>query len=310
MISTLTINTAIDKLLFIDAWSKNNTNRIKKTAEVLGGKGTHVAINLSNLGVDSRCFGVIRGEVGLRIKSILGARANIDVKMLYYNEGNSRSNYAIIEDDRTCTLVAEKGEMVEGDICRELVETISANTCAGDHIVLSGDASNTEIPFIYNVIMDRLRDRNVKVFLDTSSQNLIEGIKGKPFLVKPNVDELSQVVGRPVTSEAGIRSAMDAILSKGIEVVAVSCGGDGSFVASKDIAYRVYPLAVDVRNTIGCGDAYLTGLVYGFSKGMSMEETLLIATAVSAATAESELTVGFDVNRAWDMVSKVRLKRL
>lgn len=310
VISTLTINTAIDNLFFIDALNKNNTNRIQKSVEVLGGKGTHVSLNLSELGVKSQCFGVVRGEVGGRIHNILNARSNIDVKLLCCSDGNSRQNYALIENDGICTLIVEKGVMLERTACEQLLELIDENTQPGDYMVLSGDASNTEVPFIYNLIMERLKRKNVKFFLDTSSQNLIEGLKAKPFLVKPNMDELSQIFGSSIVGEQGVVHAMDQILSTGVQVVTVSCGGDGSYVKTNKEAYRVYPLAVNVKNTIGCGDAYLSGLVYGFSKNEPLERIIRYAAAISAATAESELTVGFDLQRAMSLVDQVRIEQI
>ena len=309
MICTLTINAAIDRLLFIDQFRKNQTNRIQKTVEVLGGKGTHVSLNLSTLGLHSRSFGVAFGKVGRQIQEILHEQQAVDVQFLHYANGSSRINYAIIEDDHTCSLVAEKGTIIARDVCLELIGHIDRNINAGDYIVLSGDASNTEIPHIYNVIIERLAPKGVKVFLDSSSENLTEGLKAKPFLVKPNQFELSQIAGRPVDTEADILTAMEAVQAGGVEVVAVSCGKNGSYVSYGGDTYRVLPLPVDVSNTIGCGDAYLTGLVCGFYKGMPIEDTLRLAAALSGATAESELTVGFDPKRAADLTQSVEIRK-
>ncbi|MCI8492582.1 MULTISPECIES: 1-phosphofructokinase family hexose kinase [Anaerotruncus] len=310
MISTLTINTALDRLLFIQELHKNSTNRILKTEEVLGGKGTHVSINLSQLGVPNRVFGVTFGEIGERIGEILRRRGNIDVRFLHYPDGNSRTNYALIEQTNECTLITEKGRVIPADICEELLDHIAEGTAPGDFMVLSGDASNTETPFFYNRVMERVAAKGVRVFLDTSSHNLIEGIKAKPFLVKPNADELSQLAGKPIGDTQEILGAMADIAAQGVEVVAVSLGGEGSLVRYRDDTYRVEPLDVDVVNTIGCGDAYLSGMVCGFAQGLPFEDILRLACAVSAATAESEMTVGFDHGRAMALRERVVIRRL
>lgn len=310
MISTLTINTAIDRLLFIESFYKNSTNRIKRTVDVLGGKGTHVSLNLCQLSMNSRCFGIAMGETGKRIIHTLQAHGNLDVQLLYVDRGESRTNYAIIEDDHTCTLVTEKGGLVSRELCDELLNKLEQELTAGDMLILSGDASNTEVPFYYNRVMERLKGRGIRFLLDTSSQNLIEGIKAKPYLVKPNVEELSQVLGCTIGSEVEILNGMRCIAAMGIEVVAVSCGGEGSYVLYQDQVYRVHPLTVQVINTIGCGDAYIAGLAYGLEKKMDFETTLRIATSVSAATAESDLTVGFDSTRAAALQSQVVITKL
>lgn len=310
MVSTLTINTAIDRLLFIDTFSKNNTNRIKRSVDVLGGKGTHVSLNLSQLGLQSRCFGIAMGETGKKIIGELEGRGNLDVRFLYTQEGESRTNYAVVEDDHTCTLITEPGTLVSQAMCQELLQMMRRHLEPGDMLILSGDASNTEIPFFYNRIMEGLEGRGVRFALDTSSQNLAEGIKARPYLVKPNLDELCQVAGRPIWGREDILEAMRSMAALGIEIVAVSCGGEGSYVLYREEFYRVRPPVVKVANTIGCGDAYLSGLVYGLEMKYDFETVLRVATAVSAATAESDLTVGFDSLRAEALRSQVDIQRL
>lgn len=309
MICTLTINPAVDKMLFIKEFSRDNTNRIKKSQDVLGGKGTHVSINLSILGCENRAYGIGYGQTGSRIEEMLREQG-VDVRFLHYKDGESRTNYALIEETHACTLITEKGKEIPRETCEYLLKTLEESLTGGDYLVLAGDASNTEIPYIYNVIMDRLAGRGVRIFLDTSSENLIRGIDQKPFLVKPNVDELSQVVGKKITTEEEILEGIGQIAEHGIECIAVSRGGDGSIVKYGDKIYKVEALKVNVINTIGCGDAFLSGLVYGFSKEMAFEDILKLATGVSAATAESDLTVGFDYERAMELKDQVVMERL
>ena len=311
MICTLTINPAIDKLLFVSRFQRDNTNRIVRSMDVLGGKGTHVSTNLRILNCDNRAYGIGFGKTGRKIEEMLKSQG-VDVRFLHYETGESRTNYALIEENHKCSLITERGDMISSGICEKLLDILEESLKDGDDLVLSGDASNTEIPYIYNVIMERLAlaGKKIRIYLDTSSGNLIRGIEKKPFLVKPNVDELSQVVGKALTSEADILDGIFQIASKGIECVAVSRGGDGSIVKYRELIYQVEALQVDVKNTIGCGDAFLSGMVYGFSREMEFEEILKLATGISAATAESELTVGFDYERAMELKEQVKMKRL
>ncbi len=310
LINTLTINTAIDKLLFIDAFAKNNTNRISKTVTVLGGKGTHVSLNMSTLGVYTRSFGITQGETGKRICDILSEKGNIEVNMLHYDEGESRTNYAVIEKDKTCTLVVEKGSILAKERCEDLLDILEKTLTNEDYLVLAGDASNTEVPLFYNEVMKRLKEKGVTVFLDASGVNLIEGIKCSPFLVKPNLDELSQITNSPIETEQDILSAIDKVEKHGIGIVAVSCGADGSYVRYKGETYRVYPADVEVSNTIGCGDAFLSGLVYALHENYDFERVLQYACAVSAATAECELTVGFELDRVNELLDTIKIEKI
>lgn len=311
MICTLTINPAVDRLLFISELNKDNTNRIKRTETVLGGKGTHVSKNLRILGCDNRAYGIGYGKAGRIIEHML-EECGVQVAFLHFDEGESRTNYALVEDAHTCTLITEKGRTVPKKVCNELTDYMMKTLKNGDDLVLSGDASNTEIPYIYNYIMAEINARKLKVriFLDTSSENLIRGLDQKPFLVKPNEDELSQVMGKAVSTDEEILEGIEMIAGKGVPCVAVSRGEKGSIVRYGGEIYKVHPLKVNAVNTIGCGDAFLSGLVYGFEKGMEFQEILKLAAGVSAATAESDLTVGFDAARAMELKEHVRLEKI
>lgn len=309
MICTVTINPAIDRIIYLTQLSKDNTNRIKAVKDSLGGKGTHVSVNLSILECDNKALGIDFGNAGCKIENIL-SQEHVDVKFLHYEEGESRMNYALIEEDKTCTLLSEKGKIISKRQCEELIEKIYEEIEDGDILILSGDASNTEIPFIYSQIMKRIKGKNIKVLLDSSSENLLETLKWTPFLIKPNEDELSQILGREVTSEKQILEGLREVAKIGIPCIAVSCGGKGSYIWYQGVMYRIYPLKVNVINTIGCGDAFLSGLAYGLEKGLDFLETLKYAAAVSSATAESNDTVGFDKKRVYELMEQVEIEQL
>lgn len=309
MIRTVTINPAIDRVIYLTELSKNNTNRIKDIEEVLGGKGTHVSVNLGILGCMNKAYGIDFGQVGRRIESLLSNK-NIDMQFLHYAEGESRVNYALIEDDKTCTLICEKGKKVLKEQCRQLINKIYEEVENGDILILSGDASNAEIPLIYTQIIQRISDKQVKVFLDSSSQNLIGALEFKPFLIKPNIDELSQILKEEINGEKEIVKGIEKIARKGIDCVAVSCGRNGSYVWYENEIYRVYPLKVNVMNTIGCGDAFLSGMAYGFANEFDFIKILKYAAAISSATAESNSTVGFEKERAFQLLQQVKIHKL
>lgn len=311
MICTLTINPAIDRLLFIKEFDRDNTNRIKQSKDVLGGKGTHVSVNLSILGCKSRAYGIGFGKLGKKIESML-KESEVETHFLQYEDGESRMNYALIEENHSCTLITERGREIPEEICRGMLISLEETLKDGDYLVLSGDASNTSVPYIYNLIMESIgkTGKKIRFFLDTSSDNLIRGIGQTPFLVKPNVDELSQVTGKRIQNEEEILDGIDQIASQGISCVAVSRGEQGSIVRYGNAVYRVFPLTVQVENTIGCGDAFMSGMVYGFSKELPIEEILKLAAGVSAATAESKLTVGFQYERAMELKEKAIVEKI
>lgn len=311
MIHTLTLNPAIDRILYLDRFERNITNRIQRSQDTLGGKGTHVSINLKLLGQDNTAFGICHGSTGERVMKML-QDAGIRVEFDHYEDGRqTRTNYLLVEKSADCTIIAESGVKLTEQELDSLIARMESVIRPGDYLIFSGDASNSPDPSIYNRILRAFRDKNLKFFLDTSGRSLKECIQESPYMIKPNLDELSTLAGFPIPEdEASIRKAIDSLSSYNVPIIAVSLGGDGSIVKTAEGFYRVHPPKVNVCNTIGCGDCYLAGFVYGLSQDSPIEETLRIATAVSAATAESDISVGYDLDRAMDLKDQVRIEKM
>jgi 1-phosphofructokinase family hexose kinase len=310
MINTLTLNPAIDKVIFLEKLEKNITNRVEKVAEVIGGKGTHVSINLQLLGLNNRAFGIGYGAPGRRIVEILRGYG-LETEFVLRDEHESRTNYLLIEDNNDCTIIADKGVPLEEADLSEVIRRMRDLVSEGDFLVLSGDASNSNDPFVYNRIIKALKSKRMKVFLDTSGPTLLSCADEPPYLIKPNLDELSMLCGREVgLEEDDLLKALDSLARFGIEVIAVSLGGDGSIVKCAEGVFRARPPEVKVKNTIGCGDCFLAGLVYGINKNLPIVDALKLATAASSATAESSLSVGFDRQRAESLINACEVRKL
>lgn len=310
MINTITLNPAIDHIIYLNRFVRNITNRIQNTRITMGGKGTHVSLNLALMGSPSRAFGFGFGQTGQQIIDML-REGGVEPCFIYGEEAESRTNYLIVEEEtKDATLVADKGPLPDAEKVDAFMKLMKDMVQSGDFVVFSGDTSNFPDPYIYNRLMTMLSGREVKYFLDASGKSLEKCIEGSPFLIKPNRDELSALLGETLVSDSDVVRAIGKLDRYHIEAVAVSMGGDGSLVRYQDSLYRVYPPEVNVYNTVGCGDCFLGGLLHGFEKEFAFEDTLRYATAVSAATAESALSVFFDPKRAEELMDQVRICRV
>lgn len=310
MINTITLNPAIDHIIYLNRFVRNITNRIRATQITMGGKGTHISLNLRLMGSPSRAFGFGFGRVGRQIIQML-RDGGVEPYFIYTEEGESRTNYLLVEEEsKDATLVADRGPLPTPEMTDAFYSLMLKTVRDGDYLALSGDTSNFPDPCIYNKLIDMLADRQLRVFLDASGRSLEKCIEKSPFLIKPNRDELAALLGMTIAGDADVIHAISRLDRYNIEIVAVSMGGDGSLVRAGDALYRVRPPKVNVYNTVGCGDCYLGGLLHGFENGMAVEDALRYATAVSAATAESALSVFFDVDRARELSEYVDIKRI
>jgi 1-phosphofructokinase family hexose kinase len=308
MINTVTFNAAVDHILFLEKMIKNITNRVTGTLVSVGGKGTHVSINLSIMGKRSRAFGFAYGKNGRYIIEQL-KKFDVETHFCYADDRESRDCYQIIEKDSSCTMFAEKG-VSPHDIEIELMfEEMKNHIESNDMLVLSGDASNTR-QGTYLRIMEELAGKDVRIFLDTSGEMLKEGIKKHPYLIKPNKDELASLCGVSIENNDDVLSAIDSLDKYGIEVIAVSLGSIGSVMRTSKGTFIATPPEVKIRNTIGCGDCFLSGLIFGIEKKMDEAETLAWATAVSSSAATTPLSVGFDLDFATNLLCSCKVKKI
>jgi 1-phosphofructokinase family hexose kinase len=300
LIFTITLNPAIDKILFLDEFQRSRTNRLTRTLETIGGKGTHVSINLKLQAVESTALGIALGKNGKKIVKLMGDWG-VQVQFLHYDLAGkeSRTNYEIVENKgHICSMLTERGPILPASITSDLLNQIKVLLTAGDMLVLTGDASNVEDTTIYSRLMLVAKELGAKVFLDASGNYLKEGLKSGPFLIKPNFEELCFIAGRDLKTEAEIVSAMLNLDRFNIPMIAMTWGRNGAIVKNGRDFFRVNPIKVDAVNESGCGDAFLSAIIAGIEKNMNIEETLKAAAAVAAAAAESESTVGFEPNRA------------
>ncbi len=311
MVHTLTLNPAIDKLLYVQSLTRDFTCRVSRIQDTIGGKGTHVSINLQLCGVKNIACGVVHGPTGKQIVEML-EDFNIKTDFVYREDEDSRTNYLLIEPTGECTVVACKGpDLTDADV-EDIIAVLTKNVKSGDILVLAGDASNSADIYVYNKICKAMRDKEVKIILDASEAYLMTCIEEKLFMIKPNLDEMSQLCKRKVTTdEADVLAAIHSLDSYDIDCIAVSLGKIGSIIKTPQGIFRATtPSYTVTKNTAGCGDCYLAGLIYGYENGLSVEEGLRFATAISSSASESELSVGYDLERAKALLKDIVIEQL
>lgn len=306
MIYTITLNPAIDKTIYLDSLTSEHVNRVKKSYKDAAGKGINVSKVLNSLGQDSQILTIIAGKNGEFIKSKL----SVDHRFMYTDvDGETRQNMKLINEITGDVYeVNESGPVVELHHVFGLLN--KARFTKNDIVVIAGSSPKGLPSDIYYQMIEILKKDGVTIVLDSSNDLLVEGAKAKPSLIKPNKDELEAIFNKKYESVEDILKDKERILSLGAETVIVSLGKEGSLYISNKHIYLVDGIKVDALSTVGAGDSFVSGFVFGLANKMHITNCLKWATAVATASVTTVSTQPGELSRVKEIFKKVVVKEL
>lgn len=284
MIYTVTFNPAIDYVVHIENIKFGMTNRSEKEEIYFGGKGINVSIVLKELGIDSKLLGFTAGFTGEAIEKGL-AGMGIDTDFVRLKKGNSRINVKIKSTEETelnC-----QGPDIDDIAVATLFEKFDSLS-DGDILILAGSIPSSLPSDIYEKILQRISNKNIKIIVDATNDLLLNVLKYKPFLIKPNIHELGEMFGVELTTDAEIEIYARKLQNMGAVNVLVSMAGDGAMLIDEHgKTHRCGVCKGTVKNSVGAGDSMVAGFMAGIQNG-DYEYALKLGTAAGGATAFSD----------------------
>lgn len=286
MVYTVTFNPALDYVVFVNNMKFREVNRVDKALVQAGGKGINVSMVLSELGVRSRALGFVAGFTGDAIEQSV-RKHGIDADFVHLKDGFSRINIKLKSDGET--ELNANGPTISDEALKELFERFESIE-NGDVLVLAGSVPKSLPSNIYEQILEYVSAKKVTTIIDASGELLVETLKYKPFLIKPNLEELGEIFGeRPATRDQVYVCARQ-LREMGAQNVLVSMAGEGAMLL--DTQGELWYCAAcegTVVNSVGAGDAMVAGFVSGIlDKDVDIEYALMLGTAAGGATAFSE----------------------
>ena len=285
MIYTITFNPALDYIVKMDEFNLGNVNRSNNEFVYAGGKGINVSIVLNNLGVKSKALGFIAGFTGDEIERRV-REFGCDTEFIKLKEGMSRINVKIKAD--------VESEINGGgpDISSESLEKLYAKLdtlTTGDILVLAGSIPKTMPTDIYERIMERLQEKDVKFIVDTTGESLLKVLKYNPFLIKPNHHELGELFGVKLNSKEEVIEYAKKLKDMGAQNVIISMAGDGAVLIDSNggVTTSNVPKGV-VKNSVGAGDSMVAGFIAGYLNSEKIEDGFKLGVATGSASAFSE----------------------
>ncbi|WP_333595271.1 1-phosphofructokinase [Anaerospora hongkongensis] len=282
-IVTITLNPALDHTVHIPQFQTGEVNRAQQQRIDPGGKGINVAKVVRALGYPVAVTGFL-GQDNSKVFNEYFQRKAID-NFFVEVTGAARVNIKIVDEHNgQVTEINFPGLISTSPDLAKLTGVMRRLTDDRQYFVISGSLPQGLPDTIYGQLIEILKGQRVKVLLDSSGAALREGIKALPDAIKPNLEELSQLMGKSLEKENDIRKAIAELLAGGIKQVVVTLGSQGAIIADKEQTLRVRPPAVIAKSTVGAGDALVAGFVVGQTRGLSLAECARLGTAAATAS--------------------------
>lgn len=289
MITTITMNASIDKAYFMDSIIENGTvMRVAQCRNTAGGKGLNVARAAARCGADVQASGMVGGFNGQYLESMLNADGI--AHRFVHVAGETRSCINILDEKYGSTEYLEPGCEISPEEEADFMEKYPEIIKDSDVVTISGSIPKGMKKDIYGRMITIAKDMGKKVLLDTSGENLRQGIKARPTLVKPNQDEIEQLFDVKLHSVEEVISYAWKIYDQGIPYVVISLGGKGACMLCKDGLLQGQPPKIEPVNTVGCGDSMVGALAVSLERGDTPAKALQFAMAVAASNALSPNT--------------------
>ncbi|MEG2316603.1 MAG: 1-phosphofructokinase family hexose kinase, partial [Clostridia bacterium] len=300
-------NPTFDKTASMSSLKIGEVNRLKDVRVDIGGKGINVAITLKRLGVDVVCVGCL-GETDETNFTHLIAKENVPFGYLLV-PGDVRTNLKLLDEtQKTVTEFNEPGFALDSSQQEEFLTLLSQTAAQSSYVVLSGRLPMNCPDTMYQRCMQTLSGK--KCVLDSAGAPLLNAIKEKPFLVKPNLPEMEAIMKKELRTLRAVRDAALLLVDYGAQNVIVSMGKYGAVLVSGTSTLFAPALQVEARSTVGAGDAMIGGVLMGLERGETLQESFRYGVAAGAA---SVMTDGTQLLRKRDfaeLIGKVTVQEV
>lgn len=302
MIYTVTFNPSLDYIVSVNDFQLGLTNRTDSELTLPGGKGINVSTILMNLGIDSTAFGFAAGFTGeeiIREVEAMGIRSDF----IKIDSGISRINLKLKNIDGT--EINGSGPEISEEKIEELLRKLDI-LGEGDILVLAGSIPASMPADMYSTIMERLQHKNVTFIVDATKDLLINVLKYKPFLIKPNNHELGELFDVKLTTREEVIPYGKKLQKQGARNVLISMAGEGAVLVAEDgSVYEAPAPKGTLVNAVGAGDSMVAGFTAGWIEKKDYRHAFYMGVSAGSASAFSEyLATKEEIMDLYEKVSK------
>ncbi|MBQ2755798.1 MAG: hexose kinase [Oscillospiraceae bacterium] len=285
-------NPALDITLTTDGLSAERINTVVSESVDAAGKATNVSKVLHNFGVENTAI-ILAGRENadnyFRILSNVPAEEKISWQTVY-NPGFIRENLHIILPDGGLVTVRRKGFTLEEDVKREFFARVEESVEQNSLAMLCGRFPEGFTGEDFRELCAKITANGGKLAVDSNSVTMDDLAAVRPWIIKPNLEELEQYTNRKYSSHKELKDKLAQLNSIGIENVLLTLGGDGLIYCGGGICVKAEVPSVTVKSSVGAGDSTLSGFVTGVQRGLSLQECVKLAAAFGTAAVMLEGT--------------------
>lgn len=307
MIVTLTLNPAFDIHCKTKEFRLGHESFFHILSADAGGKGINISRALNSFGVKNRAIVVVGTENGnTYCKKLQETSVNYQAVPV---EGRIRENYILHDDSEVETRVSFNGFSVDETLFGRVVEAIGKVDADTIVTVTGSNPHGVDVAMVKEFVKE-LKQKGAKIVIDSRSFSLADIIEVKPYLIKPNKDEIAGYIGRELKNLDEIAPVAEEIRQKGVENVIISAGGEGAVFACREGVFVAEPPEINAVSTIGAGDSTIAGFLAAIVKGEGLTDAFRNAVAAGTAACCEAGTNPPKAELAKQIRQKVKLQKV
>ncbi|MBQ8295242.1 MAG: hexose kinase [Clostridia bacterium] len=297
----------MDVTIELDSLNVGKTNVVKSKSLSFGGKGLNVAIGVRRLGGDSYATGIMYNENGYMFENALD-KEGVPFTFVW-NKGRVRENYKFIDKRAMLTEVNDVGEEVTKEKLDEMLTMVRMQSARSDVTVLSGGLPRGASPDYYGQLAQAVDPKALKI-VDAEGARLFSAMGVGVDLVKPNLDELENTLGRHIENKEDMLKGCYELLDRGAKRVLLSLGKQGAVLTDGTESYYCKSLNVAVNSTVGAGDGMVAAAALKLEQGAPLPEILRAGVAAGTATVMTVGQVSFTKEKYYEVMTNLHVSKL
>lgn len=307
MILTVCMSPSMDVSIELDSLNIGKTNVVKSKSVSFGGKALNVAIGVARLGEQSYTTGLMYNENGYLFENALD-KEGVPFTFVW-NKGRVRENYKFIDNRAMLTEVNDVGEEVGRDKLDEVLSMVRNLSSRSGVTVLSGGLPRGVEDSYYGRLAAAVDERSMKI-VDTKGLRMFSALNVGVDLVKPNLEELENTIGKNIESKEDMFAGCYELINRGAKRVLLSLGKQGAVITDGKHNYYCKSLNVAMNSTVGAGDGMVAAAAIMLQQGAPLHEILRAGVAAGTATVMTVNQLSFTKEKYNEVLSSLHVKQI